>query len=123
MAVFEERQTAFVVNHVLAHRMLFRDVKRSPPVKILTTFGLVFCFYLFLGLALATQGQAEEYYRYKDPHGNLVISNKLPPTGSIVLKRYELPAATDPQVQPPHEASDAQLNEKSEGSAKPANNK
>jgi hypothetical protein len=81
---------------------------------------LVFGFSLFLGLALSTQGQAEEHYIYKDPHGNLVISNKLPPTGSIVLKRHELPEATDPQVQQSQESSDTPLNGPSEGSAKPS---
>jgi hypothetical protein len=91
-------------------------------VKNVTTIGLVFGFFLFLGLALATRSQAEEYYTYKDPHGNLVISNKLPPTGSIVLKRYELPQA-DPQVQPSQETSDTKLNGESEGSAKPSKNK
>jgi hypothetical protein len=92
-------------------------------VKNITTIGLLFGFSLFLGLGLATRGQAEEFYAYKDPHGNLVISNKLPPTGSIVLKRYELPQATDPQVQQPHEGSDTRLNELSEDSAKPSKNK
>ena len=67
--------------------------------------------------------QAEEFYAYKDPHGNLVISNKLPPTGIIVLKRYELPQATDPQVQQPQEGSDTQQNAHSEDSAKPSKNK
>jgi hypothetical protein len=92
-------------------------------VKTVTRIGLVFCFSLFLGLALAPQGQAEEFYAYKDPHGNLVISNKLPPTGSIVLKRYELPEANDPQIQQRHEGSDTQLNGKSEDRAKPSQNK
>jgi hypothetical protein len=36
-------------------------------VKTITTIALVFSFSLFLGLALATQGQAEEHYIYKDP--------------------------------------------------------
>ena len=92
-------------------------------MKNITTIGLLFGFSLFLGLGLATPGHAEEFYAYKDPHGNLVISNKLPPTGSIVLKRYELPQATDPQVQQPQEGSDTQLNGPSEGSAKPTKNK
>jgi hypothetical protein len=92
-------------------------------MKNVTSIGLVFCFYLFWGLAVATQGQAEEYYTYKDPHGNLVISNKLPPTGSIVLKRQELPEAADPQVQQTQEGSNTQLNGPSEGSATPPKNK
>ena len=92
-------------------------------MKNVTTIGLLFGFSLFLGLGLATRGQAEEFYAYKDPHGNLVISNKLPPSGSIVLKKYDLPQATDPQVEQPHEGGDTQLNGHSEGSARPSKNK
>ena len=92
-------------------------------MKNVTPIGLLFGFSLFLGLGLATRGQAEEFYAYKDPHGNLVISNKLPPTESIVLKRYELPKATDPQFQQPHEGADTLLNERSEDPAKPSKNK
>jgi hypothetical protein len=92
-------------------------------VKRITIIGLVFGFSLLLGLALATQGQAEEHYIYKDPHGNLVISNKLPPTGSIVLKRHDLAESTDPQAQQPQESSDTPLNGHSEGSVKPSKKK
>lgn len=92
-------------------------------MKIVTTIGLVFCFYVFLGLTLAGQGQAEEYYKYKDPHGNLVISNKPPPPGSNVLRKLDLPEANDPQVQQLQEGNDTELNGHSEGSAKPSKNK
>ena len=92
-------------------------------MKIVTTIGLVFCFYVFLGLALATHGQAEEYYRYRDPDGRLVISNKPPPPGSWVLRKLELPEAADPQVQQPHEGSDTEPNGHSEDPAKPSKNK
>lgn len=83
-------------------------------MKTFRIFRLGFCLSLFLGLALATQGHAEEFYTYKDPHGNLVISNKLPPTGSIVLRRQELP-----EVQQPQEGNATPLNGQSERSAKP----
>ena len=56
-----------------------------------TTLKLAFCFYLFLGLALATQGQAGEYYTYRDPNGKLVISNKQPPPGSKIVRQQTLP--------------------------------
>ena len=92
-------------------------------MKTVTTIGLVFCFSLFLGLALAPQGQAEEHYIYKDPHGNLVISNQRPPAGSNVLRKIDLPEATDPQVQQSQEHSDTQLNGSSEDPAKPPKNK
>jgi hypothetical protein len=87
-------------------------------VKIITTIALVFSFSLFLDLALVTQGQAEEYYIYKDSHGNLVISNKLPPTGSIIIKRHELP-----QVQESREGGEPQLKGSTENSAKPSKRK
>ena len=92
-------------------------------MKTVTKIGLVFCFSLFLGLAAAPQVQAEEHYIYKDPHGNLVISNQRPPAGSNVLRKIDLPDATDPQVQQSQEPSDTQLNGHSEDPAKPSKNK
>src|SRR5215470_3445724 len=65
-----------------------------------TVLKLAVCFALFLGLAIVTQGQAEDYYFYKGPKGELVISNKEPPPGSQIIKR--VPGATDketPQAQ------------------------
>lgn len=84
-------------------------------MKIVTTIGLVFCFYLFLGLVLATQGQAEDHYIYKDPRGLLVISNKPPPSGSNVLRKLDL---TEGLVQQPQQAGDSQPSGRSDGSAK-----
>jgi hypothetical protein len=86
-------------------------------VKTITKFGLVFGLFVFLGLALAAQGRAEEFYTYRDPHGNLVISNKPPPPGSKILKRQNLHEATDAE---PAEGGDAQPNGRPEGSAKPS---
>src|SRR6266513_1685533 len=66
------------------------------------TLNLGFWFALFVGLAVVTQGQAEEYYIYHDTDGKLVISNKEPPPGSKIIKR--LPGVTDreaPQAQEP----------------------
>jgi len=45
------------------------------------TLNRGFCFAFLLGLAVATQGQAEDYYIYETPNGELVISNKQPPSG------------------------------------------
>ena len=88
-------------------------------MKTATIIGLVFGSYL----SLATQSQAAEYYRYRDPDGRLVISNKPPPPGSWVLRKLDLPEAADPQVQQPHEGGDTQLNGHSEGSVKPSKNR
>ncbi len=85
--------------------------------------NLVFCFALFLGLAVATQGRAEEYYIYHDPDGKLVISNKEPPPGSKIIKR--LPGVTDrevPQAQA-QEPGKTPPNGQPEGSLKPPNTK
>jgi hypothetical protein len=37
------------------------------------TLNLAIGFAFFLGLAVITQGQAEEYYFYEGPNGELVI--------------------------------------------------
>ena len=60
------------------------------------TLNLAFCFAFFLGLAVVTQGQAEDYYIYQGPNGELVISNKEPPPGSKIIK--QLPGVTDREV-------------------------
>ena len=60
------------------------------------TLNLAFCFALFLGLAVVTQGQAEDYYFYEGPNGELVISNKQPTPGSKIIK--QLPGRTDREV-------------------------
>ena len=60
--------------------------QRIAYPRRVTILNLAFCFALFLGLAVVTQGQAEEYYSYQSPNGKLVISNKQPPLGSKVIK-------------------------------------
>jgi hypothetical protein len=82
------------------------------------TLNLAFCFALFLGLAVVTQGQAEEHYIYQDPDGELVISNKEPPPGSKIIKQQNLPEASQAQ-----EPGKPQPNIQTEGSPKPSNNK
>jgi hypothetical protein len=85
--------------------------------------NLAFCFALFLGLAVVTQGQAGDYYFYEGPKGELVISNEKPPPGSKIIK--QLPGVTDreaPQAQA-QELAKPQPNVQPEGSPKPSNNK
>jgi hypothetical protein len=82
------------------------------------TLHLAFCFALFLGLAVVTQGQAEEYYIYHDPNGELVISNKPPPPGSKIIKQQNLPEVTDGEA-PQAQQHDGQT----EASPKPSKNK
>ena len=76
---------------------------------------------LFLGLAVVTQGQAEDYYVYQTPNGALVISNKEPPPGSKIIK--QLPGVTDREVPQAQEPSKTPRNGQTEGSPKPSNSK
>jgi hypothetical protein len=86
-----------------------------------TTLNLAFCFALFLGLAAATLGQAEDYYIYQAPNGELVISNKEPPPGSKIIK--QLPGVTDREVPQAQEPGKTPPNVHTEGSPKPSKNK
>lgn len=85
--------------------------------------NLAFCLALFLALAVVTQSQAEDYYFYEGPKGELVISSKEPPPGSKIIKR--LPRVTDreaPQAQG-QEPAKPQPNVQTEGSPKPSKTK
>jgi len=85
------------------------------------TLNVAFCFALLLGLALVTQGQAEDYYIYQTPNGELVISNKEPPPESKIIK--QLPGVTDREVPQAQEPGKTQPNGQTEGSPKPSNSK
>ena len=87
------------------------------------TLNRGFCFAFLLGLAVATQGQAEDYYIYETPKGELVISNKQPLPGSKIIRL--LPGETDretPQGQA-QEPGKTPPNGQTEGSLKPPNTK
>jgi hypothetical protein len=81
-----------------------------------TTLNLASCFALFLGLAVVTQGQAEDYYVYQAPNGELVISNKEPPPGSKIIK--QLPGVPDREVPQAQEPGKPQPNVQAEGPPK-----
>jgi hypothetical protein len=83
----------------------------------------IYAFYLFLGIALATQGQAEEYYTYRDPDRKLVISNKPPPAGSKIIKQQNLPEVPASQIQDTKENEDVPLKGNSKAAAKPSTKK
>ena len=99
---------------------------RSRGIRIRrrgTALNLAFCLVLFLGLAVVTQVQAEDYYFYEGRKGELVISNEKPPPGSKIIKR--LPGVTDreaPQAQA-QEPGKTQPKVQPEGSPKPSKNK
>ena len=85
------------------------------------TLNRGFCFAFLLGLAVATQGQAEDYYIYETPKGELVISNRQPPPGSKIIR--QLPGDTDKEIPPAQEPAKPQPNVQTEGSPKPSKNK
>src|SRR5215471_10306715 len=86
-----------------------------------TALKLAVCFALFLGLGVVTQSQAQDYYFYKGPKGELVISNKEPPPGSQIIKR--VPGTTDLETPQTQEPAKPQPNPQPEGSPKPSKNK
>jgi hypothetical protein len=83
------------------------------------TLNLACSLAFFLGLAVVTQGQTEDYYIYQTPNGGLVISNKEPPPGSKIIK--QLPGETDSKVLPTQEPG--KPNGQTAGSPKPTKNK
>jgi hypothetical protein len=83
--------------------------------------NLAFGFALLVCLGVVTQGQAENYYIYQTPNGELVISNKDPPPGSKIIKR--LPGATGSEVPQAQEPDKTQPNGQTESSPKPSKNK
>jgi len=80
-----------------------------------------FFFAFLLGLAVVTQGQAEDYYIYQTANGDLVISNKQPPPGSKIIR--QLPDETDREVSQAQEPGEPQPNVQTEGLPKPTKNK
>ena len=83
--------------------------------------NLASCFALFLGLAVVTQGHAEDYYIYQAPNSALVISNKEPPPGSKIIKQQNFPDATDNEV--PQQPNNPQPNPQPDDSPKPSKTK
>jgi hypothetical protein len=78
---------------------------------------------LAVGFALVTEAQAEDYYFYEGPKGELVISNKEPPPGSKIIKQQNLSEATDSQFPQDQQRNNPNPNVQTEGSPKPSNNK
>jgi hypothetical protein len=92
-------------------------------VETFIRIGLVISFYAFSATALVTHTYAEEYYRYRDPYGRLVISNKTPPPGSTIVKKYELPEVPRAEVEQPQESAGQQQAEDSEARREQPKNK
>jgi hypothetical protein len=76
---------------------------------------------LLLGLGVVKQGQAEDYYIYQTAKGELVISNKQPPSGSKIIR--QLPGETHREVSQAQEPAKPQPSIQAEGSPKPTKNK
>jgi hypothetical protein len=69
------------------------------------------------------QGNAAEYYIYRDPTGRLVISNQKPPLGSQIIRQRDFPEANGSQVQQTNANNEAQSNGGMEGPPKSSNSK
>src|SRR5215831_17843216 len=82
---------------------------------------LAVCLALFLGLAVVTQSQAEDYYFYEGSKGELVISNKEPPPGTKIIKR--LPSVTNREGAQAQEPAKPQPNIQPESPPKATKNK
>jgi len=70
---------------------------------------------------VVTQGQADDYYFYEGPKGELVISNKEPPPGTKIIKR--LPSVTNREAPQDQEPGKTMPKVKTESSPKPTKNK
>src|SRR5262249_41623 len=81
------------------------------------------CFALFLGLAVAVQGQAEDYYIYQTHNGALVISNKEPPPGSKIIRQHSWAEVTDTEVPQGQKPANPPPNVQPESPPKPTKNK
>ena len=70
-------------------------------ISIIARATLIFCF---LPLAIVPQGHTEDYYIYQTAKGELVISNKQPPSGSTIIKQLpgETGAAQEPDKPQPN---------------------
>src|SRR5215475_7840884 len=89
--------------------------REQRPVKRINVRAALIA--LFLGLAVATQGHAEDYYICQTAKGELVISNKQPPPGSTIIK--QIPGETALVQEPPKPPPNVQ----SEASPKPTKDK
>jgi hypothetical protein len=74
---------------------------REPAIKHInahTTLILILAFTSLLLSVPVQQGNAAEYYIYRDSRGALVISNQKPPPGSQIIRQRDFPEAPDSQV-------------------------
>jgi hypothetical protein len=76
---------------------------------------------LLAGLTVVTEVHAEDYYFYKGPKGELVVSNNEPPSGSQIIKRVH--GATDRETPPAQEPGKTPPTAQTEGSPKPSKSK
>jgi hypothetical protein len=79
--------------------------------------------FLFLGPGMVTQAQAEDYYIYQTPNGGLVITNKEPPPGSKITKRFSFPDAPDSEAPQSQPSNNPQPNGQTDRSPEPSKNK
>ena len=95
--------------------------KGGLPVKSINARAALIS--LFLGLAVVSQGHAQDYYIYQTPNGALVISNKEPPPGSKIIRQHSWPEANDSEVPQGQKPAKPQPNPQPEGSPKTTKDK
>ena len=66
----------------------------NAPVNFKLAVFLCCC----MATAMIKTADAGEYFTYRDPQGNLVLSNIIPPAGSRIIKREALPEITDREL-------------------------
>ena len=94
-------------------------LRTATPIKTGlrgATLKLAIWFALFLVLTVSAPSHAEDYYYYKGPKGELVISNKEPPLGTKIIKR--VPSSTTKASPQDEQVAKPQANPQPESSPK-----
>src|SRR5262249_14766499 len=85
---------------------------REAPMKHMnrrTILQIVFSSSYFFAMTLIGHAYAGDYFTYQDHDGRLVISNKVPPPGSKIIKKETLPEVTKQEI------TESQIREASAG--------
>ena len=67
-------------------------------INAAVTLKLIFPLCCFMALVMIKNADAGEYFTYRDPQGNLILSNSIPPAGSQIIKRETLPEVSDQKI-------------------------
>jgi hypothetical protein len=67
-------------------------------INAFATLKVIFSLCWLIVLGMIHNSDAGEYFIYRDPKGNLALSNSAPPAGSHIIKQEALPEVTDQQI-------------------------